>query len=357
MPIASFAPAAFYGIVISALAGTVRQAAPIREDIVRVKIFAAALLVTLAATTAPAQNQTYPDRQVRIIIPFPPGGSIDTLGRILSDKLGALWSQSVVIENRAGAGGMVGSSVAAQAAPDGYTLNFGGQFMAANVTIAPSQTFDPVKNFTPVILVATGQDALMVPASSPFNSVNEVIDYAKAHPNELTYASLGIGSSGQLASTLFSEVAGISLQHVPYNSFSQAVTDVSAGRISLWLTTLGGSIGHIQAGKLRALAVSGPTRAAQLPDVPTFDELGVAYGNDTSWYALFAPAATPADVIEKINAGINHVLTDADMKERATKLGFRLVGGAPEELGAKLKSEIDKWAKVAKAAGLAAAKE
>ena len=266
MPIASFAPAAFYGIVISALAGTVRQAAPIREDIVRVKIFAAALLVTLAATAAPAQNQTYPDRQVRIIIPFPPGGSIDTLGRILSDKLGAMWGQSVFIENRAGAGGTVGTSVAAQAAPDGYTIVFGGQFMAANVTIAPLQTFDPVKNYTPVILVATGQDALMVPASSPFNSVNEVIDYAKAHPNELTYASLGIGSSGQLASTLFSEVAGISLQHVPYNSFSQAVTDVSAGRISLWLTTLGGSIGHIQAGKLRALAVSGPTRAAQLPD-------------------------------------------------------------------------------------------
>jgi tripartite-type tricarboxylate transporter receptor subunit TctC len=324
-----------------------------RESVVSsCKLVAALALTLIAAPVTPARAQSYPDHAVRLIIPFPPGGSIDTLGRILTEKLATLWGQSVFIENRAGAGGMVGSSVAAQAAPDGYTMSFGGQFMAANVTIVPSANFDPVKSFAPVILVATGQDVLMVPADSPFHSVKEVVDYAKAHPGELAYASLGIGSSGQLASTLFSEVTGITLQHVPYNSFSQAVTDVSAGRISLWLTTLGGSIGHIQAGKLRALAVSGPTRAAQLPDVPTFDELGVAYGNDTSWYALFAPAGTPPTAIAKINADTNKILADADMKERATKLGFRLVGGTPEALGAHLRGEIDKWAKVAKAAGL-----
>jgi tripartite-type tricarboxylate transporter receptor subunit TctC len=329
-----------------------------RESVVNSrKLMAALILTSIAALATPARAQTYPDHAVRLIIPFPPGGSIDTLGRILTDKLATLWGQSVFIENRAGAGGMVGSSVAAQAAPDGYTMSFGGQFMAANVTIAPSANFDPAKSFAPVILVATGQDVLMVPADSPFHSVKEVVDYAKAHPAELSYASLGIGSSGQLASTLFSEVTGITLQHVPYNSFSQAVTDVSAGRISLWLTTLGGSIGHIQAGKLRALAVSGPTRAALLPDVPTFDELGVAYGNDTSWYALFAPAGTSPAVVSKINADTNKILADADMKERATKLGFRLVGGEPEQLGAHLRSEIDKWAKVAKAAGLVGAKD
>src|SRR5580700_224451 len=269
------------------------------------KLVTALVMTSIAALATPARAQSYPDHAVRLIIPFPPGGSIDTLGRILTEKLATLWGQSVFIENRAGAGGMVGSSVAAQAAPDGYTMSFGGQFMAANVTIVPSANFDPVKSFAPVILVATGQDVLMVPADSPFHSVKEVVDYAKAHPGELTYASLGIGSSGQL-----------------------------------------------QAGKLRALAVSGPTRAALLPDVPTFDELGVAYGNDTSWYALFAPAGTPRDVVAKINADTNKILADADMKERATKLGFRLVGGAPEELGAHLRSEINKWAKVAKAAGL-----
>src|SRR5580704_2211784 len=324
-----------------------------RESVVNSRKLLAALVLTLIAAPAmPERAQTFPDRAVRLIIPFPPGGSIDTLGRILTDKLSTLWGQSVFIENRAGAGGMVGSSVAAQAAPDGYTNVFGGQFLAANVTIAPSANFHPAKRFAPVILVATGQDVLMVPADSAFHSVKEIVDYAKVHPGELTYASLGIGSSGQLASTLFSEVTGITLQHVPYNSFSQAVTDVSAGRISIWLTTLGGAIGHIQAGKLRPLAVSGPTRAAQLPDVPTFDELGVAYGNDTSWYALFAPAGTPPGVVAKVNADTNKILADADMKERATKLGFRLVGGTPERLGTHLKSEIDKWARVAKAAGL-----
>src|ERR1700730_5032232 len=324
-----------------------------REGVVNSrKLVAALVLTSIAALATPARTQTYPDHAVRLIIPFPPGGSIDTLGRILTDKLATLWGQSVFIENRAGTGGMVGSSVAAQAAPDGYTMSFGGQFMAANVTIAPSANFDPVKSFAPVILVATGQDVLMVPADSPFHSVKEVVDYAKAQPGELTYASLGIGSGRQLGSTLFSEVTGIILQHVPYNSFSQAVTDVSAGRVSIWLTTLGGPIGHIQAGKRRPLTVSGPTRAAQLPDVPTSDERGVAYGNDTSWYALFAPAGTPPGVIAKINADTNKILADADMRERATKLGFRLVGGSPEQLGAHLKSEIDQWAKVAKAAGL-----
>src|SRR5580698_6884608 len=281
------------------------------------KLVAAVVLTLIAALATPARAQTYPDHAVRLIIPFPPGGSIDTLGRILTEKLSTIWGQSVFIENRAGAGGTVGSSVAAQAAPDGYTIVFGGQCMAANVTIAPTQSFDPVKSFAPIILVATGQDALMVPANSPFHSVKDIVDYAKAHPGELTYASLGVGSSGQLDTTLFSEVTGIVLQHVPYNSFSQAVTDVSAGRISVVLPTLGGSIGHIQAGKVRALAVSGPTRAAQLPDVPTFDELGVAYGNDTSWYALFAPAGTPREIIGKINADTNKILADADMKERA----------------------------------------
>jgi tripartite-type tricarboxylate transporter receptor subunit TctC len=301
-----------------------------------------------------AEAQTYPDRAVRLIIPFPPGGSIDTLGRILTQKLGDIWRQSVFVENRPGAGGNVGSEVAAQSAPDGYTMNFGGQFLAANVTIAPTRGFDPVKSFAPVILVATGQDVLMVAPNSPFHSVKDIVDYARAHPGEVTYASLGVGSSGHLATTLFSEVTGITLEHVPYNSFGQAVTDVGAGRVSIWISTLGGSIGQIEAGKLRPLAVSGPTRAAQLPDVPTFDELGVAYGNDTSWYAFFAPAGTPQPVIAKINTDTNRVLTEADTKERAAKLGFRLVGGSPEQLRAHLHNEIDKWATVAKRGGLTA---
>ena len=295
-----------------------------------------------------ARAQNYPDRAVRLIIPFPPGGSIDTLGRLLTQKLGDIFGQSVFIENRPGAGGNIGSAVAAQAAPDGYTMSFGGQFLAANVTIQPMRGFDPVKNFAPIILVATGQDVLMVPLNSPFHSVKDIVDYAKMHPDELTYASLGVGSSGHLATMLFSQVTGITLQHVPYNSVGEPMSDLTSGRISLWLATLGGALGQIKAGKVRALAVSGKTRATQLPDVPTFDELDVPYGNETSWYALFAPAGTPRTIIDTINAATTRVLADEDMKERASALGFRLVGGTPDALGAYLRDDIDKWAKVAK---------
>jgi tripartite-type tricarboxylate transporter receptor subunit TctC len=314
----------------------------------RVAVIAAVALCGVQGASA----QKYPDRPVRLIVPFPAGGSIDTLGRLVADKLGALWGQSMFVENRPGAGGNIGTEVAAQSAPDGYTLDIGGQFMAANVTIAPTREFDPRKNLAPVILMATGQDVLMVPPDSPYHSVKDIIEDAKKHPDTVTFASLGVGSSGHLATVLFSEVTGIKMQHVPYNSFGQTMTDVGAGRISMWIATLGGAVGQIQAGKVRALAVSGPTRAAQFPDIPTFDELGVAYGNDTSWYGLFAPASTPREIIAKINADTMRVLADPALKERATALGFRIVGGTPEALGTFLNSEVDKWAKVAKDGGL-----
>lgn len=322
-----------------------------REQLCRVGsacLIAAACLFTITG----ARAESYPDRAVRLIIPFPPGGSIDTLGRILMQKLGAVWNQSTVVENRPGAGGNIGAAVAARTAPDGHTLLFAGQFMAANFTIAPMQGFDLAKNLAPVDLVATGKDVLLVPPNSPFHSVGDIVAYAKAHPGQLTYASLGVGSSGHLATILFSQVTGISMQHVPYTSFGTAVADVGAGRVSVWLATLGGILGQVQAGKFRALAVSGPERAAELPNVATFAELGVPYGNDTSWYALFAPAGTPPAIIAKINADTNRVIADPDTKGRVEKLGFHLVGGSPHELGAHLHSEIDKWAEIAKEGGI-----
>jgi tripartite-type tricarboxylate transporter receptor subunit TctC len=324
------------------------------ENFVNSKLLAAALAFAIGASIAvPAQAQTYPDHAVRLIVSFPAGGSVDTLGRIVAQKLGDRWNQSAFVENRAGAGGNIGSGVAAAAAPDGYTLDFACQCVAANVTIAPMRDFDPRTNLDPIVLIATGQDVLMVPPDSPFHSVKELVDHAKAHPGELNVASLGVGSSSDLATALFSEVTGITLQKVPYNSYGQAMTDLSAGRTSMWLATLGGALGQVQSGKVRALAVSGSTRSAQLPDVATFDELGVPYGNDTSWYALFAPAGTPRDIVAKINADTNLILADADMKARAAALGYRLVGGTPEQLGAFLRADIDKWANVAKKGGLA----
>src|SRR5438128_2422258 len=222
----------------------------------------------IVAAPASATAQTYPSKPVRMVIAFPAGGSIDTLGRILAQKLSAEWGQNVVVENRPGAGGNLGAAAAAQAAPDGYTLHLGAQSLAVNVTIAPYQGFDPRRDFEPVILVATAQDVLMVAPDSPYRSVQNLIDDAKARPGALNYASLGPGSSAHLATVLFSEVAGIKLQHVPYpTGMSQAVTDIITGRVTLWLSTLGGALGNVQAGKMRALAVSGPTRVAVLPDV------------------------------------------------------------------------------------------
>jgi tripartite-type tricarboxylate transporter receptor subunit TctC len=273
--------------------------------------------VAIVGSSYLASAQSYPERSVRIIIAFAAGGTIDTLGRIVAQKLGDAWGQSVVVENRGGASGNIGAQAAAQSPPDGYTLHLGGQVLAVNVTLAPIKGFDPARDFEPIILIATARDVLMVPPDSPFRTVQDLILYAKAHPGELNYASLGLGSSGHLATTLFSDLAGIKVQHVPYTSVSPAVTDIMSGRISLWVTTLGGAVGNIQAGRMRALAVSGRERAPQLPDVPTFQELGIGFVDETSWYALFAPKGTPQEIIARINADMARILAQHDMQERA----------------------------------------
>ena len=314
------------------------------------KILAGAILIAASAlilqTSAVAQS--YPDRPVRIIVAFPAGGTLDTLARIIAQKLGDAWGQSVLVENRPGAGGNIGAASAARAAPDGYTLHFGAQSLAVNVTISPYQGFDPVRDFDPIILVGTAQDVLMVPASSPFNSVSELIAYAKAHPGRLNYASLGPGTSAYLATALFSELAGIKMQNVSYSSLAQAATDLMSSQVSLFIPTLGGHIGNIKSGRIRALAVSGATRAEQLPDVPTFKELGVPFVEETSWYGIYAPKGTPREIIVQVNDEVGRILANPEVRERTAVLGFRLLGGSPEKLGAMLHDEIDKWAQLAK---------
>lgn len=316
---------------------------------------AGAFAIAAAAILAqPAAAQTYPNKPVRLVIAFPAGGSIDTLGRILAAKLSEDWGQNVVVENRPGAGGNLGAAAAAQAAPDGYTLHLGAQTLAVNVTIAPQAGFDPVRDLEPIMLVATAQDVLMVAPNASYRTVKDLIDDAKARPDQLTYASLGPGSSAHLATVLFSQVAGIKLQHVPYpTGMSQAVTDVMSGRISLWLATLGGALGNVQAGKVRALAVSGHARAEALPGVPTFKEQGVAMEEEASWFAFFAPKGAPREVVAKVNRDVARILALPDVKARGATLGYRFIGGSPETLAAFLKAEIAKWAEVAKTANLA----
>jgi tripartite-type tricarboxylate transporter receptor subunit TctC len=314
--------------------------------VVVVTVFAA-----LVGWRPDASAQSYPDRPVRLLIAFPAGGTIDTLGRILAQKLTEAWGQNVVIENRPGAGGNIGAAAAAQAVPDGYTLHFGAQSLAVNVTIAPYQNLDPVKDFEPIILAATATDVLVVPTTSQFHTLRALIDYAKSHPGELNYSSLGVGTSSHLSTVQFADITGLKLQHVPYTGFSQATTDLVAGRLSLWMPTLGGSLGNIQAGKMRALAISGPARAQAVPDIPTFKEQGIEFG-ESSWYALFAPKGTSKEIIAKVNADVERILAMPDVKEKSVTLGYRYVGGSPAKLDAFLKSEIAKWAEVAKSASL-----
>jgi tripartite-type tricarboxylate transporter receptor subunit TctC len=308
-----------------------------------------ALAVMLAVPrAAQAQAQSWPDRSVRIVIAFNAGGTIDVLGRLLAQKLTELWGQSVVVENRGGGGGNVGAVAAAQAPADGTTLHFGAQSLAVNVTLAPVSNFDPVRDFEPIMLVASSQDILLVGPQSPFSSVKELVDYAKAHPRKLTYGTINTASSSHLAMTVFSNATGIRLQMVPYSLSSQMSNDVMTGRIDMQFPTTGGHIGNVTSGKLRALAVSGQARAKLLPDVPTLRELGVPFEDETSWYALFAPKGTPKDVVAKINRDMEKVLAMPDLRERGEKLGFRYIGGSPDKLRAHLASEIEKWAKVAK---------
>jgi len=300
----------------------------------------------------PAVAQNYPERTVRMVVAFPSGGTLDTLARIISQKLSEKWGKAIVVENRPGAGGNIGAAYAARTAPDGYTLHFGAQSLAVNVTVSPYEGFDPVRNFDPIILVGTAQDVLMVPANSPFHSVSELIAYAKQHPGQVNYASLGPGTSAYLATALFSELVGIKMQNVSYSSLAQAATDLMSGQVSLFIPTLGGHIGNIKSGRIRALAVSGEARADQLSNVPTFKELGVPFVAETSWYGIYAPKGTPREIIVKVNEEVGRILADPEVKERTAILGFRLLGGPPEKLAGMLNDEIAKWENLAKSGSI-----
>ena len=214
------------------------------------------------------------------MIAFSPSGAIDVLGRFIADHLSKMWGQQVIVENRPGGSGNIGAAAAAQAAPDGYTLHFGAQTLAVNVTLSPTTAFDPINSFDPIMLVATAQEVFTVAVQTPFKSINDVIAYAKANPGKLNYGSVGIGSSAHLATVLFNDMAGIQMQHVPYSQMSQGISDVLTGRTEVWFTTFSGPLPHIKSGKVRAFAVTGPKRAAQLPDLPTFKELGITMGEE-----------------------------------------------------------------------------
>jgi tripartite-type tricarboxylate transporter receptor subunit TctC len=308
-----------------------------------IAVAVAALLGLSFDTGGGAAAQEYPNRPVRVVIAFSPSGAIDILGRFIADKLAQMWGQSVVVENRPGGSGNIGAAAAAAAQPDGYTLHFGAQTLAVNVTLSPATAFDPVTSFDPIILVASSQEVFQVSAVTPFQSIREVIDYAKANPGKLNYYSVGIGSTSHLSTVFFMDVTGTRMQHVPYSQMSQGMNDLFSGRTEINFGPMGSSIGNIRSGKMRALALSGPARSKLLPEVQTLNEVGVNMPEESSWYGFFAPKGTPKAIIDKVNADIEKVLAMPDMKEREVQLGFRYIGGPPDKLASFLGAEIAKW--------------
>jgi len=313
---------------------------------VRLFALAAALLFSAAALA-----QSYPAKPIKIVVPFPAGGIADLYARLIGARVTEGWGQPVVIENRTGAGGNIGADAVAKSAPDGYTLVMGSfGTHAVNVSLFSSMPYDPVKDFTPIILVLEAEGLLVVHPSVPAQSVLDLIAYARAHPGKLTFASAGMGTASHLAGELFKTMAKVDMTHVPYKGNVPAITDLLAGQTSLLFGTTPTVLPHAKAGKLRALATIGSVRSAAAPDLPTVAETLPGF-EVNNWVGLLAPAATPNDIVRKWNAEVNKIMTGADIKQRLPTEGARYAPNTPEEFGAFIKSEIAKWAPVVKASG------
>jgi tripartite-type tricarboxylate transporter receptor subunit TctC len=309
-----------------------------------------ACAAAFVAIAAHASAQTYPAKAVRVIVSSAPGGSVDTLGRLVAQKLAAALGQSFVVENRSGSGGVVGTEVVAKSAPDGYTLLMAYHSHVINPALYPSLPFDTVKAFAPITQVAVQPQLLNVHPSLPAKNVKELISLARARPGQLLYGSAGSGSGGHLANEIFNSMAGIKMTHVPYKGSAPALIDVIAGHTQLMFATLITSLPHVRSGRLRAMGVSSLKRSAVLPDVPAIAETLPGYETVVSYF-LLAPAGTPDEIIAKLHAECARALKDADVIERLARDGADPVGNTPQETARYIKDEIDKWGKAVKASG------
>ncbi|HEX7218742.1 MAG TPA: tripartite tricarboxylate transporter substrate binding protein [Burkholderiales bacterium] len=295
--------------------------------------------------------QPYPSKPVRIIVNFPAGGVADVYARIIGAKVQEAWGQPVVVENRTGAGGNIGAEAVAKSAPDGYTLNMTAIGPhAINVSLFSKMPFDPVKDFAPVAHVLEAEGLLVVHPSVPVNSVGELVAYARANPGKLTFASAGMGTASHLAGELFKTMAKVDMTHVPYKGNVPAITDLLAGQTSLLFATMPTVLPHAKAGKLRALATIGASRAAATPELPTIGESLRGF-EVSNWIALFAPAGTPSDIVKRWNAEVQRIMQSPEIQARLPNEGARFIPMSPEQFGAFQRSEIAKWAPVVKASG------
>jgi tripartite-type tricarboxylate transporter receptor subunit TctC len=315
------------------------------------------LLVALAAVTLSWPGalfaQAYPARPVRYLVPFPAGGSPDIVARLLSERLNRLWGQPVVVENRSGAGGTVAATVAAKATPDGYTLfqcNIASNAIA--YSLYAKLPYHPLRDFAPISRIGTTPSALVVHPSMPAASIGAFIEYARANPGKVSYGSSGVGSSPQLAMELFQSMAKIKLVHIAYKGAAPAIADLLGGQIPVGIANVPALLPPVQAGRIRALAVTGAKRFSQWPSVPTLAESGMPGYDVTSWYGVCAPAGTPRPIIAKLHAGLSTVLLAPEVQQRMNDMVIDAAPTSPEEFAEFIRSETSRWARVIKDAGI-----
>jgi tripartite-type tricarboxylate transporter receptor subunit TctC len=320
------------------------------------KIFTAALFGTLvlaaASTRVNGANTNYPVRPVRIIVPYSPGGSSDTVARIIGQKLGETLGQQFVIDNRPGASGSLGRDIVAKASPDGYTLLIGDSPHTINVHVLKHVPYDPIRDFTPITLIATAPQVMVINPGFPARTLNEFIAAATAQPGKINYGSGGTGSITHLTGELLKIAARINITHVPYKSIAIAQTDVIGGQVQAAFPTIPGAAPHVRAGRLRALGISSVKRSTALPDVPTFEESGVSGMIVTNWFGVFAPARLPPELLAKLHRSVLESMQTSDVRAKFANLSLDISTTSPQEFEAHLKSELERWGRVVKAAGI-----
>lgn len=316
----------------------------------KLSLAAAALWAAFFASGALAQ--TWPAKPIRIIVPFAAGGNTDITARAIAERLAPVLKQQVIIDNRAGAMTNIGSEAVARAAPDGYTLLMGGATNAINMSFQAKLPYDTMRDFEHVILCVMGANVLSVHPSLPPRNLKELVALAKAQPGKLNYASSGLGSSNHMAAELLKMMTGINIAHIPYKGNAPALTDTVGGHVHMIFSGVPALLPHIESGRLRAIAIGSLKRFAAIPKVPTFDESGVKGYEATTWFGLMAPAKTPRDVVARVNTEVDKILKADDLRQRFLNDGLEPMGGSSEWYTKFIRSEIDKYAKVMKAAGI-----
>ncbi len=307
--------------------------------------------VLMAFAHLAAAQQAYPSKPIHIIVPFPPGGSVDPMARMAAQKLAERWGQPVIVENRAGGNAIIGTDAVAKAAPDGYTILVAGSphVISASLLTTP---YDAIKDFAPVATIAASRHVLVLNPSVPANNMQELIALAKSRPGQLDYASSGSGNTNRLAAELFSMLAGVKMQHIPYKGAGPAITDLIGGQVHLSFQIPISVIPHIKSGKLKAIAISGKTRSSALPQVPTFAEAGLPAYELAGWTGMLAPAGTPREIIDKMSNEMARILAMPDIKEKLVNQGLEAYISTPDQFAAMMKVDLAKFAKIIKAANI-----